>query len=549
MAGALKVRTDAGTWVTIAGESADGAPGQGVPTGGTTGQVLAKTNATNYNTQWVTPFTQSAADALYLTPATAAGLYLTPATANGLYINIDGDTMTGPLTLAGPPSNPLHAATRAYVDSSVFIPDVFEVTSQAAMLALSATRGDYALRSDVSQTFILKTEPATVLANWALLPTPSAAADIAAHVALADPHTQYALDTDLTSAINAHVGLSDPHTQYLTESAAGTTYLTQATASSTYLTQTAASTTYLTQATAGTTYLPQTTFNAHLSAADPHSVYATDADLAAHVAAVDPHPQYMTQTESDGRYVELLGDTMNGTLTMNGNIVQAATNHKITSRGFKALNGGAGGAPAPQMHFGYAGAENYQHVMETSHDAGGPSNSLRFRLWQASDGAANPGTNTVLTLGSAAITSTKPIVLPLNPANPLEAATKQYVDLRLTQAEADPLYVNVDGDTMTAGALGFGTRLGQHLNLYGPALYGIGIQGNNLYFRTGVSPAAFRFYSGGVHSDTAAAPGAGGIELLNITNTSVQYKAKQPRLPSCTCSHGERTSSPTAPPC
>ena len=32
-----------------------GANGQGVPTGGTTGQVLAKVNATDYNTQWVTP--------------------------------------------------------------------------------------------------------------------------------------------------------------------------------------------------------------------------------------------------------------------------------------------------------------------------------------------------------------------------------------------------------------------------------------------------------------------------------------------------------------
>ena len=32
-----------------------GPAGQGVPTGGTTGQVLAKINATDYNTQWVTP--------------------------------------------------------------------------------------------------------------------------------------------------------------------------------------------------------------------------------------------------------------------------------------------------------------------------------------------------------------------------------------------------------------------------------------------------------------------------------------------------------------
>jgi hypothetical protein len=32
-----------------------GPAGQGVPVGGTTGQVLAKIDSTNYNTQWVTP--------------------------------------------------------------------------------------------------------------------------------------------------------------------------------------------------------------------------------------------------------------------------------------------------------------------------------------------------------------------------------------------------------------------------------------------------------------------------------------------------------------
>ena len=39
--------------ITLAGVGAQGAPGQGVPTGGTTGQVLSKIDSTNYNTQWV----------------------------------------------------------------------------------------------------------------------------------------------------------------------------------------------------------------------------------------------------------------------------------------------------------------------------------------------------------------------------------------------------------------------------------------------------------------------------------------------------------------
>lgn len=34
-------------------------------------------------------------------------------------VNKEGDTMTGPLTLSGAPSNDLHAATKKYVDDSV----------------------------------------------------------------------------------------------------------------------------------------------------------------------------------------------------------------------------------------------------------------------------------------------------------------------------------------------------------------------------------------------------------------------------------------------
>jgi len=47
----VTVQDQAPITVTI---SAVGTPGPGVPAGGTTGQVLAKIDATNYNTQWVT---------------------------------------------------------------------------------------------------------------------------------------------------------------------------------------------------------------------------------------------------------------------------------------------------------------------------------------------------------------------------------------------------------------------------------------------------------------------------------------------------------------
>lgn len=49
---------------------------------------------------------------------------------------------------------------------AIAIGDVFVVGSQAAMLALDAQRGDVAMRTDLSKTFILSTESPTTLADW-----------------------------------------------------------------------------------------------------------------------------------------------------------------------------------------------------------------------------------------------------------------------------------------------------------------------------------------------------------------------------------------------
>lgn len=48
----------------------------------------------------------------------------------------------------------------------IAITDTTPVTSQAAMLALPAQKGDIAIRTDLGQSFILVAEPATTLANW-----------------------------------------------------------------------------------------------------------------------------------------------------------------------------------------------------------------------------------------------------------------------------------------------------------------------------------------------------------------------------------------------
>lgn len=56
---------------------------------------------------------------------------------------------------------------------AVAITDTFEVATQVAMLALTAQRGDVAVRSDLNKSFILKAEPASTLANWVELRTPT----------------------------------------------------------------------------------------------------------------------------------------------------------------------------------------------------------------------------------------------------------------------------------------------------------------------------------------------------------------------------------------
>lgn len=53
------------------------------------------------------------------------------------------------------------------------ITDTFPVASQAAMLALTAQVGDIAIRSDLNKSFVLRVEPATSLANWSELLTPT----------------------------------------------------------------------------------------------------------------------------------------------------------------------------------------------------------------------------------------------------------------------------------------------------------------------------------------------------------------------------------------
>lgn len=55
---------------------------------------------------------------------------------------------------------------------AIAITETWPVASEAEMLALAATVGHVAVRSDTSETYILAAEPATVLANWQKLLSP-----------------------------------------------------------------------------------------------------------------------------------------------------------------------------------------------------------------------------------------------------------------------------------------------------------------------------------------------------------------------------------------
>lgn len=56
---------------------------------------------------------------------------------------------------------------------AIAITDTYAVASEAAMLALAAQKGDIAIRSDLNRSFVLAVEPATVLANWKELLSPT----------------------------------------------------------------------------------------------------------------------------------------------------------------------------------------------------------------------------------------------------------------------------------------------------------------------------------------------------------------------------------------
>lgn len=108
------------------------------------------------------------------------------------------------------------------------------------------------------------------------------------------------------------------------------------------------------------------------------------------------------------------------------------------------------------------GAHAASAVSATSSGTGVDGTNVQTQLGQLAtlvDGKISQTVADGLYVNIGGDTMTAPLVLPGPPANPLEAATKDYVDSKvieagggITQPEADARYVNLDGDTMT-GAL------------------------------------------------------------------------------------------------
>lgn len=90
-------------------------------------------------------------------------------------------------------SNKVEAQGTSIIPGPQIAPIVFTVASQSAMLALSTAKaGDFAIRTDLNKTYILKATPASELSNWAVIAfydTAQLPVDVRSYANLADALT------------------------------------------------------------------------------------------------------------------------------------------------------------------------------------------------------------------------------------------------------------------------------------------------------------------------------------------------------------------------
>ena len=185
-------------WATLPYFVADGAPGTpgvGVPVGGTANQVLAKIDATDYNTQWVN---QSGGGATNLST-----------TRDATSVTVASDTGTD-ATLAAATS--LLAGVQTAADKAKL--DAIEAGATA-----NATNAQ--LRDRATHT---GTQAASTISDFNTAADARVSAGIATHVGAADPHPQYLTSAEGNAAYApiAHVGAGGAaHSNAVAAGAAG----------------------------------------------------------------------------------------------------------------------------------------------------------------------------------------------------------------------------------------------------------------------------------------------------------------------------------------
>ena len=94
-----------------------------------------------------------------------------------------------------------------------------------------------------------------------------------------------------------------------------------------------------------------------------------------------------------------------------------------------------------------------------------------------------------------------------------------FAGLTLTGAVTNSSTTTFNGavNVGTSTNLSFGSQTRQMINLWSTS-YGIGIQNNTTYFRSGTG--RFSFHRGGSHSDTENDPGSGGVVAMSLDSSS-----------------------------
>ena len=144
-----------------------------LPTTTTAGQVLKSTNTAG-TVQWGTD-----TDTTY-TVATGDNngqIKVTPSSGNAYNVNVKGLGSAAYASTGTGSGNVPVLDTNGKLNTSVLpalaVTDTYVVASEAAMLALTAQKGDVAVRTDLNKSFILKNDGASTLANWQELLTPT----------------------------------------------------------------------------------------------------------------------------------------------------------------------------------------------------------------------------------------------------------------------------------------------------------------------------------------------------------------------------------------